>query len=84
MTINDSEGSLPTWRKVGGIVAFIILVVPFFYAIFYPALTHPSPQQALSQVISYLNSPFVIGFVILAIIFGWAILVGGFVRKSKR
>jgi hypothetical protein len=52
-------------------VAFILLVVPFMLAIFYPALTHSSPQAALKEVIVYLNSPFVMVFIVVAIVIGW-------------
>jgi hypothetical protein len=74
---------LPRWRKIAVVVYFVLLVVPFFYAIFYPALTGTSPNEALFHVISYLNSPLIIGLFIVLIVFMWITLLSKYSKWSR-
>ena len=53
--------SMTNWRVVIPIVFFVLGVGPFLYAIFYPALTGTSPQEAAKEAFTffYLLSPFI-------------------------
>ncbi len=78
---SERDEDRPRWRAVATIALFIILVVPFFWVIFYSALTNTSPFAALKDVIYYLNSPFIIGLFIVLMIALWIQL---FMKYSPR
>jgi len=53
--VSDSDSRrkpIPRWRKALGIGIAVVLIGPFFYVIFYPAITGTSVNAAFSQAFS--------------------------------